>query len=308
MDQSSSAPTGYAHPGYAASLAEFGTPRLLPRSRGSILVRDIPGTDARDAIGCYPLFACGDWSELGRDLADLGNELVALSLVADPFGGWTPEDLRRWFPDLARPFKEHRVVELARPFAAGVSRHHLRGVRGALRHLAVDTLDHDAREAFLDEWLSLHRHLVARHRLTGIRAFSRTAFAQQLKLPGAVVLRARHGAETVAALFCLVHGGVAYGHVIAATPDGHRLGAGYALYWSALEYFTGRVAWVDFGGVPADPASAPGLGRYKQGWSSTTRAAWLCGVILDRARYAELAATRRGVDGDFFPAYRGVFA
>jgi hypothetical protein len=78
--------TGYLHPGYAASLAEFGTPRLLPRSEGWILERQIPGSPYSDGMGCYPLFACQDWSQLHADLESIGSELVSLALVTDPFG------------------------------------------------------------------------------------------------------------------------------------------------------------------------------------------------------------------------------
>jgi hypothetical protein len=52
--------SGYSHPAYAASLAELGTPRWLPKSNGWILVRPVPslsGQDKRtanDAMGCYP--------------------------------------------------------------------------------------------------------------------------------------------------------------------------------------------------------------------------------------------------------------
>ncbi len=78
--------TGYRHPLYAASLAEHGTPRRLPASDGWILERDIPGFTGRDAMGCYPLFCCGRWDRLADDLRELGDGLVSLTLVTDPFG------------------------------------------------------------------------------------------------------------------------------------------------------------------------------------------------------------------------------
>ncbi|HSS29061.1 MAG TPA: hypothetical protein VLL50_14020, partial [Usitatibacter sp.] len=61
---------GYAHPGYAGSLAEFGTPRELPASGGWLLEREIPG-GGRDAMGCYPLLCCRDWRALREDLDSL---------------------------------------------------------------------------------------------------------------------------------------------------------------------------------------------------------------------------------------------
>lgn len=43
--------TGFLHPLYAASLAEFGTMRELPEGGGWILERKILGIPYRDAMG-----------------------------------------------------------------------------------------------------------------------------------------------------------------------------------------------------------------------------------------------------------------
>src|SRR5215470_18655700 len=90
--------TGYLHPGYPASLAEFGRVVRLSRSEGSLLARPVPHDTALDAMGCYPLFACRDWSALAADLEHLDGRLISLSLVADPFGV-SSRDLRALFPD-----------------------------------------------------------------------------------------------------------------------------------------------------------------------------------------------------------------
>lgn len=107
--------TGYLHRDYAESLAEFGEPLLLPKSEGWILKRRIPDFPAFDAMGCYPLFACSDWSRLDSDLDELKADLVSLTLVADPFGNHDVEGLRRCFRDLVIPYKEHFVVDLSLP-------------------------------------------------------------------------------------------------------------------------------------------------------------------------------------------------
>ncbi len=60
--------TGYLNQAYAHSLSEFGNPRLLPQSQGSILEREILESSYRDAMGCYPLFACKDWAHLSEDI------------------------------------------------------------------------------------------------------------------------------------------------------------------------------------------------------------------------------------------------
>ena len=55
--------TGYLHPEYVKSLAEFGDPQWVPRSGGWVLRRKIPGSWYHDAMGSYPLFTCSDCSE-----------------------------------------------------------------------------------------------------------------------------------------------------------------------------------------------------------------------------------------------------
>ncbi|UCD49842.1 MAG: hypothetical protein JSW27_20220, partial [Phycisphaerales bacterium] len=115
--------TGHAHPSYAEALAEFGRPRELPRCGGWVLERSIPGSSHRDAMGCYPLFGCQDWSGLREDVDALDGELVSLSMVLDPFGGYELAELERTF-DFVRPFKEHVVIGLQGLWETQISRHH----------------------------------------------------------------------------------------------------------------------------------------------------------------------------------------
>jgi hypothetical protein len=107
--------TGYLHPAYAQSLAEFGTPRGLPESGGWILERPIPGTPHHDAMGCYPLFTCQNLPKLYTDLEYIKKDLVSLALVTDPFGEYDEGYLRRCFKYLVIPFKDHFIVDLRRP-------------------------------------------------------------------------------------------------------------------------------------------------------------------------------------------------
>ncbi|HZN04818.1 MAG TPA: GNAT family N-acetyltransferase [Candidatus Polarisedimenticolia bacterium] len=301
------APAAYAHPGYAASLSEFGTPRALPGSGGFLLERAIPGTSDRDAMGCYPLFSCLDWSRLGDDLAALEGTLVSVAAVVDPFGLDDEERLRACFRDRVVPFKEHFIADLDRHDLASLSRHHRYYARRALARsdveVCVDPPQH------LDEWLALYATLCARHDLRGIQAFSRTAFEQQLRVPGIVLLRARSDGETIGAHLWYVQGEVAYSHLAAASPRGYEAMVFYALYWRACEHFRGRVRVVDFGAGAGLAAGADdGLTRFKRGWANGTRMAYFCGRILDRERYAKILAGGRAEER-YFPAYRaGEFA
>ncbi len=295
---------GYAHPGYALSLAEFGTPRLLPRSGGWVLERPIAGSPHCDATGCYPLFDCADWSSLHLDLAQIGEELVSLALVTTPFGDYDRAHLERAFPDVAIPFKEHFVVDLTLPPAQFVSEHHLRNARKAAQRVSVERCDRP--EAFLDDWCSLYATLIDRHEIHGISAFSPASFARQLAVPGTVVFRAIHAGTTVGMLLWYVQGDVGYYHLGAYSPIGYELRASFALFPACLEHFaqTG-LRWLCLGagaGVQCD--GQDGLTRFKRGWSTGTRTAYFCGRIFNEARYAELVRAAGAPVTRYFPAYR----
>ena len=161
--------SGYLHPQYAASLAEFGVPRELPRSGGWILERPIPGTAFADAMGCYPLFACRDWSQLAADLEEIAEDLVCLSVVTDPFGEYDEALLQECFPDKVVPFKKHFRVDLERPMDEYVQREHRRNARRALKRLHVEWCRDDAQAK--DDWTRLYEHLIERHGITGHPSF-----------------------------------------------------------------------------------------------------------------------------------------
>lgn len=294
--------TGYAHPLYAESMAEFGHPMRLPLSDGHILRRRIPGCELEDAIGCYPLFACSSWEGLLNDVEALEGELVSISLVADPFGSHDVSYLRRCFPDVVLPFKEHVVIDLeASPFDK-VSAHHRRDARASLRKVRVELSRQP--EAMLTTWWDLYRRFSADRGIVGMRAFSNHAFALQLRTPGIVMFVALADTRVVGAHLWYAHDEVCHSHLTVCCPDGRRMNAGYALHWTAMEHFRGRVKWLNLGGIPGTrPGVDQGLARFKAGWSTTTRTAYFCGRVLDRASHARLIGQQVG-SADYFPGYR----
>lgn len=296
-------PTGYLHPRYAASLGELGRARELPRCGGFILERPVPAFPFRDAMGCYPLFACRDWSQLHADVEELSGGLVSLALVTDPFGDYDEAYLRRCFPDLVVPFKEHYVIDLEKPREKTVSKHHRYYARRALRRVSVTP--HPRPPELLDEWMELHQYLIVKHDIHGIRAFSRRSFSEQLSTPGMVVLRATCASEPVAAMLFFLQEDVAYAHVLGCSDAGYQSGALYAVLWSAFDEFAGRVRWIDIMGVPGlGDAGSEGIRQFKRGWTRETRTAWFCGRILDRTRYAEIVKATQTSRASYFPAYR----
>ena len=186
-------------------------------------------------MGCYPLFCCTNWSELKADIDELVRELICISLVTDPFGSYDTQDLQNCFKDKFVPFKTHFVADLRRPPGEFVTKHHRHYARRALRHLDVERCDEP--QQFLDEWVALYDNLIARHQLSGIKAFSRRAFSMQLAIPGIVMLRAKCRGETVGAHLWYVQGDVVHSHVAATSARGYDLMAPFALYWFALQTF-----------------------------------------------------------------------
>jgi hypothetical protein len=296
------AKTGYAHPGYAASLREFGEPLLLRRSGGWLLKCAIPGSGLHDAIAPYPYLICDDWSALAADLEELGDALVCISAVPDPFGSFTPMDLASAFPDTLIQFKDHFVADLELPFDSIVSSGYRASIRRAARKLHVEHM-RNPRDG-LETWNAIFPEAIQRFGIRGIRAFSPLSFAQQLALPGADLYLVRREADVVAAAITMQHGEVVHAHVMAMSEEGRRAGAAYLLYSIVLERLAGRgvARWVDWGGVAGTSGAASGLSEFKKGWSTKTVPCWFGGRILDRQSYSRLVASIGG-EG-YFPAYR----
>lgn len=295
---------GYGHPAYAASLAEFGTPRHLQRSNGWLLERPIEGGAGKDAMGCYPLFVCGEWSRLGADLEDIGKEIICVSLVTDPFGEYDVASLGECFPDVMIPFKEHFLVDLSRPLDTFVHPHHRRNARRALGELQVEKcaspLD------YLNEWVTLYGKLIERHNITGLAAFSRASFAKQLVVPGMVAFRAAHNDVTVGMVLWYEQDNRAYYHLAAYSQVGYDLRASFALFDFSIRYFAAQQrGWLSLGaGAGARAEEESGLSRFKKGWSTGVRTAYFCGRIFDEKRYQEIREQRSVPATSYFPAYR----
>lgn len=297
--------SGYVHPLYVHSFIEHGTPIELPASKGWLLKRSIPRTSQFDGMGCYPIFACQDWSALGTDLNWVADQLVSLSLVTDPFGRYNQQDLLNTFIDVARPYKQHFVIDLHQQPEKFVAAHHQRNAHKALKMVAVEVCTEQTIK-YLNEWVALYGNLIERHNITGITKFSREAFAKQISTPGIVVFRASLNDKTVGMLLWYVQGNVAYYHLGAYSPDGYQLNASFALFWAALGYFANEgLQWLGLGaGAGALGNANDGLTRFKRGWSTGTRTAYFCGRIFDRKKYQEIVEARGISATDFFPAYR----
>lgn len=296
---------GYSHPAYAVSLSEFGTPRPLVHSGGWVLERSISNTVYRDAMGCYPLFACTNWSKLHHDFDELANDLVSVAVVTDPFGDYDVAYLRKCFSDRVVPFKEHLVTDLSQSPESFVNKGHRSKARKALEELNVE-LCNDAL-FFADEWNGLYANLIKRHGIHGLTAFSEASFKLQLAVPGLSMFRATHRGETVGMTLWYADRGIAYYHLGAYSDRGYDLQASFALFWRVIEHFSSQgLRWLNLGAGAGIGGNDPsdGLTRFKRGWATDTRTAYFCGKILDQHKYDEFVKLRMIASSDYFPAYR----
>jgi hypothetical protein len=295
---------GYLNRRYAESFMGFGTPKELPRCGGWILERKIPGFSYHDGMGCYPIFACRDWSQLCIDMEDIGDELVCLALVTDPFGEYNETLLNRSFADRVIPFKQHFVTDLGCPIDTIVSKHHRRYAKKALKKVCIEKCEDP--NQFVDEWSDLYKVLIQRHNIKGIVEFSRRSFVKQLNVPGIVAFRAEYENRVVGMILWYVQGDVGYYHLGASTPKGYEMRASFGLFWFAIEYFaTLGLRCLDLGaGAGVRSNSTDGLNRFKRGWSTGTKTAYFCGHIFDRAGYSEVMRVKDITVNDYFPAYR----
>jgi len=304
--EKTSVATGYEHAGYARSFAEWGTPRLLGHSQGWALERPVAGAnDCRDAMGCYPLFSCPDWSKLGSDLSHSGDfGWISLALVTDPFAQITREELQRAFPDLMREYKEHFVIELGRAPSEFVHPHHLRNARRAASDARIQF--GEPTQQLLETWVALYGELIARHEIRGFAAFSPVSFAGQFEVPGLTIQWAELEGRIAGMLLWYTIGDRAYYHLGAYSEQGYAARCSFALFLAAIDHFAAAGAkWICLGaGAGATNDGTDGLTRFKRGWATGTRGTYLCGRIFDRTRYDELCSARGTTQTPYFPAYR----
>lgn len=293
----------YALREYALSFGEFGEPHELPNYGGWILVRPIPGTLYRDAMGCYPLFVCRDWSRLHEDLKEIESELISLAVITDPFGTFDQSYLARCF-EIVKPFKKHFIVDLRQNPESFVDRHHRYYARRSLRDMKVEICNEPIRYA--DAWINLYDSLIKRHKITGIRTFSNDGFRAQKQIPGLTLVIGKLGGEVIGGHIIVIHDNVAYSHLAAFSEAGYKQNASYGIYWITLKYLAEhKIRFFDLGaGAGIEENGEDGLAKFKKGWSNDRRAVYICGGIFREQKYNIICRGKNLGKTDYSPAYR----
>lgn len=299
--------TGYGHQSYAESLEELGTPFFLKESRGWILKRKISNHEKKDAMGCYPFFVCANWAKLNNDLIELEMEadMVSLSLVTDPFGNYSEDDLNICFKDMMKLYKLHYVRDLRLPADYLIHPHHRRSIKRAMGVIRIERCENP--DKFLSDWITLYDFLIKKHEVHGVANFSKNAFAKQFSVPGLAAFCAYFENQIVGMWLGYVQGGIVYYHLGAYNELGYEKRASFALFWEIIRYFKEQgLHWLSLGsGAGVYNASKNGLHRFKEGWATETRPVYFCGRIFNKENYEELCGRKGKLDNPYFPAYRG---
>jgi hypothetical protein len=161
-------------------------------------------------------------------------------------------------------------------------------------------------EHLLEPWVKLYQHLMARHGIRGMARFSERSFACQLRVPGLVAGWAEAEGEIVGMTLWYVMEDRGYYHLGAYNETGYALKCSFALFWSAIKEFAAmELRWLCLGaGAGAVNDGSDGLTRFKQGWATGARAAYLCGRVFNPRRYQALAEAGGNSGCEYFPAYR----
>ncbi len=294
---------GYLHPFYAQSFSNLGEPLFLPKSKGWLIKRQIPGTTYDDAMGPYPLFFCENWDALFEDLEDLHNQLVSVSFVVGPFSSFSFDYFARNL-DTFYHYKDHYILDTNLPITETISKSTRRNAHRALKNVSIEI--EIAPDINLGDWVMLYDHLIHRHQITGIRAFSKDSFSKQISIPNTHFFKALYQGVVVGGNLYYIQDDVAYGHLLALSPKGYQLGVSHALKWAAIQYFANLVRWINFGGSTSrNLENKDGLDKFKNNWSNTTKASYFCGKILQPRLYQELTEKNKLTQNmHWFPAYR----
>lgn len=298
-------PTGYRSREYAEAFRAHGTPIELERAGLWVLERQIAQTTATDVMGLYPMMVCNEFTDLAVDLSELKMRAVSFVAVTDPFEATPFEDMGRIF-DSCEPFKDHYLTDLSQPIESFVASKRLNQAARAEESFEISVEDAAVSDETIAECWKLYDDTMARVGATGIRRFDYDSFEAMMRVPGTVCFVARTTGGAIAMQIDYRDGDFVYAHLAASDDEGRRLGAAAAINIRQIRHYQGDAGWIDSGSAPGNAAdSTHGLARFKRAFSNRIEPVYLCSTTFDPERYAQLS---RGIDADYFPAYRATEA
>lgn len=294
--------SGYLHSAYLHSFDTLFEGITLPYSGLRFLKRELCD-GYYDLTGPYPFVSITDGGAFIRDIEHLRNsKVVSLVCVVSPFTSKTVQQELGQL-DLFKPFKMHYVSDLSGNWRNFIRPRFKSYINQAMRRHEVRLFP--ANPEYTSTFWSLYSTLIKRHQIQGIQRLSEAVIEAHLSVSGAVVTEARDEQGVAGAAIWYQCGPHGYLHLHAQAPRAYAQRTSYALYAAALDYFTGKVTWLDYGGAAGlSDDSGSGLAQFKKGWSTQTQPSFLCGAILNHDVYTKLVADTDSFDSAYFPAYR----
>jgi len=289
----------YSKKVYADASAELGPIVRIECLDIWVQVRDIPGTNLKDAIGLYPFSLPTEPQSPEQLRSELKNlDLLSLVLVAAPFlsdVSWLSSTF-----DMARVYKTQFTVE-----GAPEKRVFKKNIRYVIRKAqAVCTVQKIELSDYLDRWCELYGTLITKHDLKGIHRFSRNYFESLANISEISTFGAFVDGNLVSASLWIEDANWVTGHLSGTNKIGYGTGANHALFDYVVRHYEGRN--INLGGAPDSPKQGTDLSLFKRKFANATQDSWICGIVADQSICNRLNQDRNINESqtDYFPAYR----
>ena len=141
----------------------------------------------------------------------------------------------------------------------------------------------------VSDGFELFAAMAAERNITSFPSGSRAGFETIVEMPTAVTMAARNDGTLVGINIYVQEDDRVYAHLGAYSEFGYRTWAPSGLFLTALNFFSSRAAWLDWGGAPGavdDPSH--GISRFKDQFSNSTLPTFICGLVLQPATYLSL--------------------
>jgi len=293
--------TGLHQSGFASALGEA---FQLERANGWVLKRQLGEDGGYDLISPYPSFAETDFAKINFDLASLMAEkkFVALTLRTDALSEAEVLSTKAHW-DWFKTFKTHHITDLSIDWRTSAARNALRYEKRARQ-----TFQYEVSSTPSDYAKELH-HLnqTILQRTTGSiqSQIELETLKRQLGLLGAVLIKATYDSGLQALGLFMQSDNKAYAYLLGCTNDAREDYVLYGLYGFALDLFSNRVRYVDFGAGPGmrDNIDHP-VAKFKRLWTNKMAKSYICGKIIRDDIYRQLTKTSPVDHPDFFPGYK----
>ena len=293
--------TGLHQSGFASALGEA---YRLEHANGWVLKRQIRDDGLFDLRSPYPNFAETDFTKINLDLKSLIKEkkAVALTIRSDSLSEsnvLTTKANWDWFKE----FKTHYITDLSGDWRSSAARNALRYEKRARQTFEYEVTTTPL--AFAKDLHDLNRIILQRTQGPTQSQLNIETLKQQIGLAGAVLIKASNGSGLQALGLFMQSKNRAYAYLLGSTNEARDDYVIYGLYGFALDLFSNRVTYVDFGGAPGmyDNFDHP-VAKFKRLWTNKMAKSYICGKIIRKDIYGQLTDDAPIEHADYFPGYR----